>query len=263
VAVLALLAALAGKARAAELALPPSAETAKAALDASPRHGEFVEIALPNSETKLRTWVAYPERADKAPVVLVIHEIFGLSDWIMAVADHLAGQGFISVAPDFVSGMPQESGPRDAIGKLTDADIVARANAAREYAVGLPAANGKVAVMGFCWGGRASFLYATAQPKLDAAVVYYGASPTKESLAGVQAPVLGLYGQMDNRVNSTIGPAEAELKHLGKSFEYEIYDGAGHGFLRQQSGQDGANLAASQKAWAKTVEFLREHTGSK
>lgn len=254
---------LGGETRTGELAIPPSAETARAALDASPRHGEFVEIPLPDSETKMRTWVVYPERADKAPVVLVIHEIFGLSDWIMAIADHLAGQGFIAVAPDFISGMPQEGGPREAVGKLTDAEIIARANAARQYALSLSAANGKIASIGFCWGGRASFLYATAQPQLDAAVVYYGASPAKESLAGVHAPVLGLYGQMDNRVNSTIGPAEAELKHLGKSFEYEIYDGAGHGFLRQQGGQNGANLAASQKAWPRTIEFLRRHTETK
>src|SRR5262249_35988432 len=113
---------------------------------------------------------------------------------------------------------------------------------------------------GFCWGGTTSFGYATAQPGLDAVVVYYGTSPSAEALAAIKAPVLGLYGGDDARVNATIEPASAEMKKLGKMYEPHIYDGAGHGFLRQQSGKDGANLKASQQAWPTTVAFVRDHT---
>ncbi|MBI2435148.1 MAG: dienelactone hydrolase family protein, partial [Candidatus Hydrogenedentes bacterium] len=125
----------------------------------------------------------------------------------------------------------------------------------------LPAANGKVASIGFCWGGKASFLYATAQPKLDAAVVYYGTSPETATLAKIDCPVLGLYGQMDERVNSTIPAAEEEMKRLNRPYEKVILEGAGHGFLRQQAERDEANLKASEQAWAKTIDFLKKHLG--
>jgi carboxymethylenebutenolidase len=240
---------------------PPSADTAKKAVDASPRHGEFVNIPLPGSEVKLKTWVVYPERADKAPVVLVIHEIFGLSEWIQSIADALAKEGFIAIAPDLISGMPgAEASPREAISKLSDEEATKRLNVALEYGLALPAANGKCACVGFCWGGGASFRYAAAQPKLGGAVVYYGTSPDAAVLAKVTAPVLGNYGENDARVDATIPPADAEMKRLGKSFEHFIYAGAGHGFLRQQDGQDGANKKASEEAWPRTVAFLKKHT---
>jgi carboxymethylenebutenolidase len=243
-------------------AIPPTAETAEKAIDDSPRHGEFVFVAMPDSDAKLRTWVSYPERADKAPVVIVIHEIFGLSDWIRSVADALAAEGFIALAPDLISGMDgAEENPRETIGRLDDAEAVARLNAIREYGLALPAASTACGVMGFCWGGKTSFLYATAQPELDAAVVYYGTSPDTAALAQISAPVLGLYGEMDERVNSTIEPAETEMKRLGKSFEKEVYEGAGHGFLRQQDGREGANLKATEQAWSRTIAFLKAHTG--
>lgn len=242
-------------------ATAPSAETATQAIDASPRHGEYVDVAVPGSDVKLKTWVVYPERADKAPVVIVIHEIFGLSDWIRAVADALAAQGYIAIAPDLISGIEgAEANPREAIGKLSDEEAIKRLNATMDFGTALPAANGKAAVVGFCWGGRTSFLFASAQPKLSAAIVYYGTSPSKEALATIQAPVLGLYGQMDERVNATIPDAEEEMKRLGKSFEKHIYENAGHGFLRQQDGRDGANLKASEEAWKTTLDFLKEHT---
>ncbi len=244
-----------------ESATAPSAETATHAIDASPRHGEYVDVAVPGSDVKLKTWVVYPERADKAPVVSVIHEIFWLSDWIRAVADALAAQGFIAIAPDLISGIEgAEANPREAIGKLSDEEAIKRLNAAMAYGIALPSAKGKAATVGFCWGGRTSFLFASAQPKLSAAIVYYGTSPSKEALATIEAPVLGLYGQMDERVNATIPDAEAEMKRLGKSFEKHIYENAGHGFLRQQDGRDGANRKASEEAWKTTLEFLKNHT---
>src|SRR5207247_10055409 len=128
-------------------------------------------------------------------------------------------------------------------------EATARLNAVRDPAVKLPAANGKSASIGFCWGGERSFAYATAQPALLGAVVYYGVSPVAADLARIKAPVLGMYGSDDARVDATGGPAAAEVKEPGKSYEVHTYEGAGHGFLRQQSGRDGANLKAAKQAW--------------
>ncbi len=252
--------------------LPAAEETAKAALESSPRHGEYVDVKIDLGRPPMRAWIVYPERKDKAGVVIVIHEIFGLSDWIRAVADQLAREGFIAIAPDFVSGHGPGGGgtdsaaSRDDVVKLvresTPEETVSRLNAVRDYALKLPAANGQVATIGFCWGGGRSFAYAAAQPALNAAVVYYGTSPETPALAAVRAPVLGLYGGDDARVNATIGPAEAEMKKLGKTYEPHVYEGAGHGFLRQQTGRDGANAKATAQAWPGTVAFLRERLGA-
>jgi carboxymethylenebutenolidase len=247
--------------------LPPSESQAKAALEKSPRHGELVDIKMA-SGSPVKAWVVYPERKDKAGVVIVIHEIFGLSDWIRGVADQLARDGFIAVAPDLISGHGPNGGgtesaaSRDDVVKLIrglgDDEVTARLNAIRDYAVKLPAANGKSATIGFCWGGGKSFGYAAAQPGLNAAVVYYGTSPDAATLAKIKAPVLGLYGGDDARVDATIPPAEAEMKKLGKTYEPHIYEGAGHGFLRAQEDRDGANLKATKQAWPRTVSFLRD-----
>jgi len=221
-------------------------------------------VALPGSETKIRSWVSFPESKDKAPVIIVIHEIFGLTEWIESVADALAAEGFIAIAPDLISGVEgAKENARAAIGTLTDEEVVKRLNAVRDYGLALPAANGKLGTIGFCWGGKSSFLYAVEQPKLDAAVVYYGTAPAPETLSAIVAPVQAHYGQNDERVNATIAPTEAKMKELEKTFEHSIYEGAGHGFLRQQSGQDGANKKASEQAWAKTVEFLKARTAVK
>jgi carboxymethylenebutenolidase len=251
-----------------EGSLPPSDETAKAALEKSPRHGEYIDIKVEGS-VPLRTWVVYPERKDKAPVVIVIHEIFGLSDWIRGVADQLASDGFIAVAPDLICGKGPNGGctdsaaSRDDVVKmvrgLTPEEVVTRLNAVRDYALKIPAGNKKTATVGYCWGGSTSFAYATKQPGLNAAVVYYGTSAEAASLANVKAPVLGLYGEDDARVVATIDPAKAEMQKLGKSYEVEIYTGAGHGFLRAQSGKDGANMKATEAAWPRMLAFLRKH----
>lgn len=250
--------------------LPPGEEQAKAALEKSPRHGEYVDVKMPGSDQAIKTWVVYPERKDKAPVVIVIHEIYGLSDWIRGVADQLAEDGFIAVAPDLISGKGPGGGGTDSVSSrddvvklvrgLTPDEVVSRLNALRDYALKIPAANGKTATVGYCWGGSSSFAYAVSQPALNAAVVYYGSSPETSKLTSIQAPVLGLYGGDDARVNATIDPAAAEMKKLGKVYEYHLYDGAGHGFLRAQSGREGANLKATQQAWPRTLAFLRQYT---
>ena len=247
--------------------LPPSERQAKSALEKSPRHGEYADVKT--SSGPVRAWIVYPERKDKAGVVIVIHEIYGLSDWIRGVADQLARDGFIAVAPDLIFGHGPGGGGTDAAGSrddvvklirgLTPEEVTSRLNAVRDWAIKLPAANGRSATIGFCWGGGQSFSYAAAQPGLNAAVVYYGVSPDAAALAKVRAPVLGLYGGDDARVDATIPPAEAEMKKLGKTFEAHINDGAGHGFLRAQTERDGANEKATRQAWPRTVAFLRDN----
>lgn len=247
-----------------ETTLPPDAEGAPGALKDSPRHGEYVFIPLADSDVKLKAFVVYPERSDKAPVLVLIHEIYGMTDWSNAVADAFAREGFIVVAPDLISGMAgAEENPREAIGALTPEETVKRLNAALEFGLALPAASGKAGCVGYCYGGRTTFHYATEQPKLDAAAIYYGAAPDGAGLAKIACPIQGHYGGNDSRVNSTIPEAEAEMKKLGKPYEVNIYEGAGHGFLRQQDGQDGANLKASQQAWPKTIAFFKKHLESK
>ncbi len=260
---------------------PPLAYAAEA-LKESPRHGEFVDIAMPDG-TKLNSWVVYPERAEKVGVVLVIFDIFGMGDWPRAVGDQIAKDGFIAIVPDLLSGKGPKGGGSDdvasagstAIGQtirtLTDADVAARLDAAMAYGRKLPASNGKTGVVGFCWGGDRSFAYAAAQPALGAAVVYYGQVPqiggrpgvvNEEAVARITAPVIGFYGGTDSRVNQTIEPAKAAMSKLGKSYEPHIFEGAGHGFLRSQTGPAGdptANYRASEQAWPLTIKFFQEH----
>jgi carboxymethylenebutenolidase len=250
--------------------IPPAEEQAKAFLEKSSRHGEYVDVRVPGSPQAIRTWVVYPERKDNAPVILVIHEIFGLSDWIRSVADQLAADGYIAVAPDLISGKGPNGGNTDSVSSRDDVvklvrelkpeEVKASLNAVRDYALKLPAANGKSATVGFCWGGATSFAYATSQPNLNAAIVYYGLAPEIAQLGTIHAPVLGLYGEDDARVDATIDATKAEMKKLGKTYEAEIYKGAGHGFLRAQSGRDGANQKASDQAWPRMLTFLKQHT---
>jgi carboxymethylenebutenolidase len=250
--------------------LPPGEKEAKAVLEKSPRHGEWIDIAVPDHQAPLKSYVVYPERADKAPMVIVIHEIFGESDWIRSVADQLAADGFIAIAPDMLSGHGKNGGGTDSLGgrdEVTQAirglkapEVMDDLNAVRDYAIKLPAASGKIAAIGFCWGGGQSFAYAAQQPRLDAAVVYYGTPPAPDAMAKIQAPVLGLYGGNDARVTSTVKPTEAQMKTAGKAYEPHVFAGAGHGFLRAQDGQNGANQKAADEAWPLTIAFLREHT---
>jgi carboxymethylenebutenolidase len=253
----------------AEVPLPADAESAAAALAASPRHTEYVELEVPGLERDILAFVAYPERSNPAPVVIVVHEIYGLTDWVKAVADQFAAEGFIAIAPDFISGKGPEGGNSDSLASPTAAvplvsglsaeEIDGTLRAAAAYGEGLGAANGRVGAVGFCWGGRTVFGFAVQIPGIDAGVVYYGNSPSVERIGAVNAPVLGLYGENDARVNVTIEPGREAMEAAGKSFEAHIFEGAGHGFLRQQDGQEGANLAASRAAWPRTLEFFREH----
>jgi carboxymethylenebutenolidase len=219
----------------------------------------------------VRAWVVYPERATKAPVVLVIHEIYGLSTWVRGVADQLAADGFIAIAPDLLTGKEAPAAGSDtltqaaasaAIRTLQVADVHRQLAAVGQYGMSLPAAEKSYGTVGFCWGGSTSFMHAvTSPPGLGASVVYYGGSPADSLLPRVKVPVLGLYGADDARVNATIAPAEAAMRAAGKSYTPHLLAGAGHGFLRQQDGKEGANLAASRRAWPLTLAFFRTHLG--
>ena len=252
---------------------PGNADHAARALKESPRHGEWVDIKLPDG-VALKTWVVYPERKDKGGVVLVIHDINGMRDWPRALGDQLAQDGFIAIVPDFLSGKGPEGGGTDSLGNqvgqtirtLTDAEVTARLNAAMEYGKKLPSSNGKTGVVGFCWGGARSFAYAAAQPSLNAAAVYYGQAPGSDAtppvdteITKIKAPVIGFYGGTDMRINATVPWTVENMKRLGKSYETHTFEGAGHGFLGNQAGQGGANLKAAEQAWPLTVAFFQKH----
>jgi carboxymethylenebutenolidase len=249
--------------------LPPGEKDAKARIESSPRHGEYVDVKVPGREKPVRSYVVYPEVKEKAPVVIVIHEIYGLTDWIKAVTDQLAADGFIAIAPDLLSGKGPKGGgteefpDRDSVTKavrsITPEEATAALDAVRKYGFDLPSSNLETAVIGFCWGGAQSFAYGAKNNQISGAVVYYGASPAPEALTKIGAPVLGLYGSDDVRVNPTIEPAKNAIGKSGGVYRVHMYEGAGHGFLRQQDGKDGANLKAAQQAWPETIKFIRRH----
>src|SRR5688572_22025279 len=244
-------------------ALPASGQTAAQRVAASPRHGEWVAIKVGASDSVM-AWVVFPERSQKAPVVIAIHENTGLNVWTRSVADQLAAEGFIGIAPDMTTmaktgdltaETPGDVG-RQLIQRATPEFVNAALDAVAKYGMSLPAAQPKYGVIGFCWGGARSFLHATHAPALGASVVFYGSPPNAEQMANIKAPVLGLYGGADARINATIPGADSAMKKLGKSYEYHIFDGAGHGFLRGQENSE-ANAKAAQEAWPKTVAFLK------
>ena len=246
--------------------LPADAEHAMERLNSSPRHGEWATVSRSGTDS-IRAWVVYPERKTKAPVVIVIHEIYGLSTWVRTVADQLAADGFIAIAPDLLTMKPRTAGADTltqqeasaAIRTLDAAWVQQQIDNAAKFGMALPAAQPRYGIVGYCWGGGVSFTHATHSQSLGASVVYYGTSPSAEQLSSVKAPVLGLYGGNDARVNATIPPADSAMRALGKTYVHHIYDGAGHGFLRQQSGANGANLTATQQAWPATIAWFKRY----
>ena len=250
--------------------LPAGSADVAQRLASSPRHGEYVMISTGGRDS-VRAWVVYPERSTKAPVIVVVHEIFGLSTWVRGVADQLAADGYIAIAPDLLTGKAAPAPGSDtltqeaataAIRTLQPADVQRQLAAVGRYGMSLPAAQHSYGIVGFCWGGGTSFAHAVMSPEgLGGAVVYYGTSPALASLSSVRVPVLGLYAGDDARVGATVPPADSAMRALGKTFEVHSFAGAGHGFLRQQDGKSGANLAASRQAWPLTIRFFRTHLG--
>lgn len=247
--------------------LPADEAGALARLQTSPRHGEWVTVRT-GPQDSIRAWVVYPERKTKAPVVLVVHEIYGLTPWIRNVADRFAAEGFIAVAPDLLTmknlpGFPDSvdrQAATAAIRTVQSADVQRQLSSVAAYAMNLPAAVKRYGIVGFCWGGGVSFQHAVVAPALGASVVFYGISPPNGA-ASAKAPVLGLYAGNDARVDATIPGADSAMKRAGIPYRYHLYDGAGHGFLRQQSGMEGANAKATASAWPEAVSWFRKYLG--
>jgi len=252
--------------------LPAAEADAKSRVANSPRHGEWVMVKV--GSDSVRAWVVYPQVSGKAPVVVVVHEIFGLTNWIRGVADQLAADGFIAIAPDLLTGKIapnlddstlKAQGP--ALISTLDPQVVQRdLDAVAQYAMALPAAEKKYGIVGFCWGGGVSFAHdahAGTSPDFGAAVVYYGVPPKPDQLPNVHAPVLGLYGGTDARIALTVPGTDSALKALGRTYEHTIFPGAAHGFLRAQKQSDGsimqANLDATRQAWPATIAWFRKY----
>ncbi|HTC74129.1 MAG TPA: dienelactone hydrolase family protein [Edaphobacter sp.] len=239
---------------------------AKARLDASPRHHEYIN--LKHGDRTVQAFVVYPEVKTKAPVIVLIHEIYGLSDWAKEMADELAGQGFIVVAPDLLTGFGPNNGASDsfpsvdattkAVSGLDPAVVNADLDAAADYAKKIPAANGKIAVAGFCWGGSKSFAFAAHRKDLSAAFVFYGSGPS--DVTTITAPVYGFYAGNDARIGATIPATTEAMKAAGKKYDPVTYDGAGHGFMRAGEAPDAspANKAAREQGFTRLVTLVKE-----
>ena len=279
--------------------IPASNVTAPARLAASPRHGEWVKIAVePGSTDTLMAWVVYPAAGRKALVVVVVHEIFGLSTWVRGVADQVAADGFIAIAPDFLSRvrggptsieLPGDSARR-LIGGVNSTERNRIITAAANWAMTQPAATQKYAVIGYCWGGATTFMHAVhgGVTGFSGGVAFYGlpyltggspatattpavpGTPAADSLAKIKVPVMLLNGSKDMRITAAMPAIDSIMKALGKTYTGVNYEGAVHGFLRAQDdpkatrdeAEEQANLAASKDAWPKTIAFLRQRLGS-
>lgn len=253
---------------------------AKERLDNSPRHGEWVMVS--HDDREVNCFITYPEVKNKAPAVIVIHEIFGLSDWARSMPDELAEAGYIAIAPDLLWGKAANGEGTDAIIKADGQQAIGRAiqslppdqitadlNAVADYVTKLPSCNGKLVVCGFCWGGAQSFRYATNNKNLKAAFVFYGQAPMvkgsqtepdEEALARIACPVYGFYAGNDNRIDSTIPATTDAMKKLNKTYEPVTYEGAGHGFMRagEQPNPQEANKKARDDAWTRWKELLKK-----
>ena len=236
-------------------------------LENSPRHHEWV--TLESGERELYKFIAYPEVSEPAPVIIVIHENRGLTDWVRSFADQAAAAGYIAIAPDLLSGFsdeyprtsdyPSSDAAREALYKLSPDQITADLNAVYNYVSGLEAAGETIVVAGFCWGGSQTFRYATNNNRIDAAMVFYGSAPTEESaIQQIEAPVYGFYGENDERINSGIPAVDELMERNGKTFKYEIYEGAGHAYMRLGDDPYGseANKAARDASWERLKEII-------
>jgi carboxymethylenebutenolidase len=247
----------------------PAQDWAKSRLEKSPRHLEWVKVK--NGSREVNCFLAYPEVKDKATAVIVIHEIFGLTDWVRGVADQLAEAGYIAIAPDLLSGTAPGGGGtaelggadavRKAISSLASDQITADLNAVAAYVAKLPAANGKLAVGGFCWGGSQTFRFATNNKKVKAACVFYGTGPEREQdIARIKCPVYGFYGGNDARVTSTVSKSAELMKKAGKTYDPVTYEGAGHGFMRAGEAPDASaeNKKARDDGWERWKDLLKK-----
>ncbi len=246
-----------------------AADSIKDELEVSPRHGEWVKVTTAD-ERVVNTFVVYPEVKEPATAIIVIHEIFGLTDWIRLVADRLAAQGFVAICPDLLSGMGPDGGGtesfesgddvRRTIRELSSSQVTSDLDAIQKYARDLPSTNEKVAVSGFCWGGGQTFSYAVNSDTIAAGFVFYGRAAAAEDVPKISAPVYGFYGESDNRINATIDETKAAADAANVTYEPVIYEGVGHAFLRRGMAEDAndAQKAATKAAWERWVSLLGE-----
>src|SRR6266851_218166 len=238
---------------------------ARATLEKSSRHREWVTVKHDGRSVEI--FVVYPESKGKTPVVLIIHEIFGMTDWVQDLADQVAAAGYIAVAPDLLSGMGPNGGrssdfaegkTMEAVSHLNPDQVTADLNAAADYALKLPASNGKLFVGGFCWGGGQTFRFATNRGDLAAAFVFYGPPPGADAVARIKAPVYGFYAGNDARIGATIPDAVTQMKAAGKTYDPVTYEGAAHGFMRSGEAPDAkdANKKARADAWVRWKALL-------
>jgi carboxymethylenebutenolidase len=242
-------------------------EWAKQRLEQSPRHHEWIDIKY--GDRTVHAFIVYPEVKSKAPAVVVIHEIFGLTDWAREVTDEVAAAGYVAVAPDLLSGsVPKGAGSSDfsstddamkAVSGLNPETVTADLNATADYVKKLPAVNGNLAVTGFCWGGGQSFRFATNRHDLSAAFVFYG--PPPKDVSWIPAPVYVFYAGNYARIDATIPDTVEAMKKVGKKYDPATYEGAGHGFMR--AGEDPtqanneANIKAREEAWTRWKTLLK------
>ena len=234
---------------------------AREKLEKSPRHGEWVEVK--HGDRNVRCFLVFPEVKEKAAAVIVVHEIFGLTEWVRSVADQLAEAGYITIAPDMLSGQTYSSvdEARKAISQLSDPQVMADLDAVAEYVAKLPASNGKVTAVGFCWGGGTVFKFANHNRDLKATYVFYGRGPSdRPGAESIQGPVYGFYAENDARVNETLPETTEAMRAAGKTFEPQIYPGAGHGFMRAGEAPDAseANLKARDASWSRWKSLLEQ-----
>ena len=254
---------------------------ARAQLEKSPRHREWVTVK--HDGRNVETFVVYPESKAKTPVVVLIHEICGMSDWVQDLADQVAAAGYIAVAPDLLSGMGPNGGRTtdvaqdkvmETVSHLNPDQVTADLNSVADYGKKLPASNGKLFVAGFCWGGSQTFRFATNRADLSAAFVFYGSAPMlpsssapgaapqniidKSAISRIKAPVYGFYAGNDARIDATLPDTTTEMKAAGKTFEPVTYEGAGHGFMRAGEAPDAndSNKKAREQAWVRWKELL-------
>jgi len=236
-------------------------------LEESPRHHEWIKIK--SNDRDLHLFVAYPEISEKATTVIVIHENRGLNDWARSMTDQLAEAGYLAIAPDLLSGAskeyektmdyPTSDDARKAIYGLDADEVTNDLINTLQYAKSVEASNKKVAVMGFCWGGSQTFRFATNSNEIEAALVFYGTAPKeKEPFQNISVPVYGFYGGNDARVNATIEQTENFMNELNKTYKYEIYEGAGHAFMRRgdDPGGDQPNVDARNQSWERLKNIL-------
>lgn len=240
---------------------------AKPRLDKSPRHLEWITIK--HGGRDLKCFIGFPEVKNKATAVVLIHEIHGLSDWVRGMVDQFAEAGYIAIAPDFLSGTGPGGGGsasfspdqlRGKVSGLPDSQVMADVKAAADYVAKLPAANGKVVVGGFCWGGAKTFNYAATGANFAAGLVFYGSAPTAEKMAGIAAPIYGFYGGNDARITAAVPQVTEQMKAAGKTYEPVIYEGAGHGFMRsgEQPDATDANKKARAESWERIKRILEK-----